>query len=100
MTLLPVMRKTSDWKRGNADDPALKKQLHDCLLLVGDDSLDPASWSERSILGFAYLVLIGSLVDAALNQLKPLGCRVILFVDPDPAAVAPVHNTGADGIDA
>src|SRR5499427_284930 len=39
------------------------------------------------------------LVDAALNELKPLGCRVILFVDPDPAAVAPVHNIGADGIE-
>ena len=39
------------------------------------------------------------LVDAALNRLKPLGCRVILFVDPDPAAVAPVHNIGADGIE-
>jgi pyridoxine 5-phosphate synthase len=24
---------------------------------------------------------------------------VILFVDPDPGAVAPVHNTGADGIE-
>src|SRR5215471_15976889 len=39
------------------------------------------------------------LVDAALNELKPLGCRVILFVDPNPDAVAPVHNTGADGIE-
>jgi pyridoxine 5-phosphate synthase len=39
------------------------------------------------------------LVDAALNELKPLGCRVILFIDPDPAAVAPVHNIGADGIE-
>jgi pyridoxine 5-phosphate synthase len=39
------------------------------------------------------------LVDAALNDLKPLGCRVILFIDPDPAAVAPVHNIGADGIE-
>jgi len=39
------------------------------------------------------------LVDVALNELKPLGCRVILFVDPDPAAVAAVHNTGADGIE-
>ena len=35
------------------------------------------------------------LVDVALGELKPLGCRVILFIDPDPAAVAPVHNTGA-----
>jgi len=40
------------------------------------------------------------LVDAALGELKPLGCRVILFIDPDPAAVAPVHNTGADGASA
>jgi pyridoxine 5-phosphate synthase len=39
------------------------------------------------------------LVDAALDELKPLGCRVILFIDPDPAAVVPVHNTGADGIE-
>ena len=39
------------------------------------------------------------LVETALNELKPLGCRVILFVDPDPAAVAPMHNTGADGIE-
>jgi pyridoxine 5-phosphate synthase len=39
------------------------------------------------------------LVDAALSELKPFGCRVILFVDPDPAAVAPVHNIGADGIE-
>jgi pyridoxine 5-phosphate synthase len=39
------------------------------------------------------------LVDRAMAELKPLGCRVILFIDPDPAAVAPVHNTGADGIE-
>jgi pyridoxine 5-phosphate synthase len=39
------------------------------------------------------------LVDAALGELKPLGCRVILFIDPDPAAVAPVHDTGADGVE-
>lgn len=39
------------------------------------------------------------LVDRALAALKPLGCRVILFVDPDPAAPAAVHNTGADGIE-
>jgi pyridoxine 5-phosphate synthase len=39
------------------------------------------------------------LVGAALNELKPLGCRVILFVNRDPAALAPVHNIGADGIE-
>src|SRR5690242_20150143 len=38
-------------------------------------------------------------IDRALAVLKPLGCRVILFVDPDPAAPASVHNTGADGIE-
>lgn len=32
------------------------------LLLAGDESLDPASWSGRSLAGLAYLVLIGSLV--------------------------------------
>jgi pyridoxine 5-phosphate synthase len=39
------------------------------------------------------------LVDQALAELKPLGCRVILFVNPDPAAVGLVHNTGAHGIE-
>jgi len=39
------------------------------------------------------------LVDLALAKLKPLGIRVILFLDPDPAAIAPVHNTGADGVE-
>ncbi|MGH7059616.1 MAG: pyridoxine 5'-phosphate synthase [Stellaceae bacterium] len=39
------------------------------------------------------------LIDRALAELKPLGCRVILFVDPDPAMAAAVHNTGADGIE-
>ena len=39
------------------------------------------------------------LVDRALAELKPLGCRVILFCDPDPAAPAAVHNTGAEGIE-
>ncbi|MGH7030127.1 MAG: pyridoxine 5'-phosphate synthase [Stellaceae bacterium] len=39
------------------------------------------------------------LVGRALAELKPLGIRVILFADPDPAAVAPLHNTGADGIE-
>jgi pyridoxine 5-phosphate synthase len=39
------------------------------------------------------------LLDAALAELKPLGCRVILFVDPDPAAVDRLHNIGADGVE-
>ncbi len=39
------------------------------------------------------------LVERAMAELKPLGCRVILFVDPDPAAVEPLHNIGADGIE-
>ena len=39
------------------------------------------------------------LVDAALNELKPLGCRVILFVDPDPSVIDRVPATGADGLE-
>src|ERR1700757_1586270 len=39
------------------------------------------------------------LVDTPLSELKPRGCRVVLFVDPAPAVVTPVHNTGADGIE-
>jgi pyridoxine 5-phosphate synthase len=38
-------------------------------------------------------------IDRALAELKPLGCRVILFIDPDPAAVVPVHDAGADGVE-
>jgi pyridoxine 5-phosphate synthase len=40
-----------------------------------------------------------SIVDAALALLKPLGCRVILFVDPEPGVVDRVAATGADGIE-
>jgi pyridoxine 5-phosphate synthase len=40
-----------------------------------------------------------ALVDRALADLKPLGSRVILFVDPDPAIVPRVRDTGADGIE-
>jgi pyridoxine 5-phosphate synthase len=35
----------------------------------------------------------------ALAALKEIGARVILFVDPDPAIVAPVRDVGADGIE-
>jgi pyridoxine 5-phosphate synthase len=40
-----------------------------------------------------------ALVDRALAELKPRGIRIILFIDPDPAAVGPLHNTGADGVE-
>src|SRR5690349_15746629 len=40
-----------------------------------------------------------ALVDPAVAALKRLGCRVILFVDPDPAFVDRVPATGADGIE-
>jgi pyridoxine 5-phosphate synthase len=39
------------------------------------------------------------LVNPAVAALKRLGCRVILFVDPDPGVVARVPGTGADGIE-
>ena len=39
------------------------------------------------------------LVNPTVAALKALGCRVILFVDPDPAVVELVGATGADGIE-
>src|SRR5579863_4851684 len=39
------------------------------------------------------------LVNPAIAALKALGCRVILFVDPDPGVVERVPGTGADGIE-
>ena len=36
---------------------------------------------------------------AAVARLKEYGCRVVLFVDPDPAVVDNVPETGADGIE-
>ncbi len=39
------------------------------------------------------------LVTAAVARLKAHGCRVILFVSPDPTTVARVPATGADGIE-
>jgi pyridoxine 5-phosphate synthase len=40
-----------------------------------------------------------ALVDRALAELKLFGTRVILFIDPDPAIVPRVSDTGADGIE-
>jgi len=39
------------------------------------------------------------LVRSAVGTLRALGCRVILFVDPDPAVVARVPASGAAGIE-
>jgi len=39
------------------------------------------------------------IVRPAIAALKRLGCRVILFVDPDPGAVERVPGSGADGIE-
>src|SRR5437588_1384254 len=39
------------------------------------------------------------IVKPAVAEMKRLGCRVILFVDPDPAVVARVSGSGADGIE-
>jgi pyridoxine 5-phosphate synthase len=38
-------------------------------------------------------------VKSHIAALKRLGCRVILFVDPDPAAVERVPGSGADGVE-
>ncbi len=39
------------------------------------------------------------LVQSAITAVKQFGCRVILFVDPDPDVVARVPGTGGDGIE-
>ena len=39
------------------------------------------------------------LVSKAVAELKRIGCRVILFIDPDPGVVDRVPGTGADGIE-
>jgi pyridoxine 5-phosphate synthase len=39
------------------------------------------------------------IVKPAIAALKRLGCRVILFLDPDPGVVARVPSSGADGIE-
>jgi pyridoxine 5-phosphate synthase len=39
------------------------------------------------------------LVVSSVTQLKKLGARVILFIDPDPAVVDRVPGTGADGVE-
>jgi pyridoxine 5-phosphate synthase len=38
-------------------------------------------------------------VTKAVAELKALGCRVILFVDPDPSVIDRVPATGADGVE-
>jgi pyridoxine 5-phosphate synthase len=38
------------------------------------------------------------LVQSAVTAVKQFGCRVILFVDPDPDVVARVPGTGGDGL--
>src|SRR4051812_9897926 len=39
------------------------------------------------------------LIKPAVAALKALGCRVILFVDPDPGVVPRIPGSGADGIE-
>jgi pyridoxine 5-phosphate synthase len=39
------------------------------------------------------------LVNQAVAALKRLGCRVILFVDPDPSVIERVPGSGANGIE-
>ncbi len=40
-----------------------------------------------------------AVVNPAIAKLKSFGCRVILFVDPDPTVIPRVPATGADGIE-
>jgi len=40
-----------------------------------------------------------ALATPAIAALKALGCRVILFIDPDPSVVDRVRQAGADGVE-
>ncbi len=40
-----------------------------------------------------------ALAQPAIAAIKALGCRVILFIDPDPAVPARVRQAGADGVE-
>ena len=40
-----------------------------------------------------------SLAHPAIAAIKALGCRVILFIDPDPSVVPRVRQGGADGVE-
>jgi pyridoxine 5-phosphate synthase len=40
-----------------------------------------------------------SLATAAVGAIQKLGCRVILFIDPDPGVIDRVRQTGADGVE-
>ncbi len=40
-----------------------------------------------------------ALAEPAIAAIKALGCRVVLFIDPDPAAPARARDAGADGVE-
>jgi pyridoxine 5-phosphate synthase len=40
-----------------------------------------------------------ALVTPALTAMKALGCRVILFIDPDPGVIQRAREVGADGVE-
>jgi pyridoxine 5-phosphate synthase len=40
-----------------------------------------------------------ALATPAITVIKALGCRVILFIDPDPDVIARVREAGADGVE-
>jgi pyridoxine 5-phosphate synthase len=40
-----------------------------------------------------------ALATPAIAAIKGLGCRVILFIDPDPAVIDRIRETGADGVE-
>jgi len=77
-------------------------RLHDILVAAKPeqctlvpDSPDAFTSEEGWKLGAAQMALARPAVAAA----KALGCRVILFIDPDPAVVPLVRDAGADGVE-
>jgi drug/metabolite transporter (DMT)-like permease len=53
------------------------------LVLPDDESLDPASWSSRSLLGLAYLIVFGSIIGyTAYGLLNVLGTAHLRVREP------------------
>ena len=40
-----------------------------------------------------------AIAQASIGEIQAIGCRVVLFIDPDPAVPARVRESGADGVE-
>ena len=74
---------------------ALLRQVRPAQCTLVPDSPDAFTSEEGWTLDAGQMAL----AQYAVAAIKHLGCRVILFADPDPAVVARIRQTGADGVE-